>query len=259
MGNQTFLPDFISLGLSDFKDICILISLLTLPIYVVTLARNRIIFILIASASHLQTPMYFFLGNFSVLDIVTSCISTSHCFSSIFPGKRLILYLSCIAQVFVFYWLATTMGLMLGLMSFKRYVAISYRLFYTTIISIQFCVQMALFSWAFNFVYSSFIALSITFLSYVYIFKTILRIRLKDGRVKAFSTCSSHLTVVFIFYGTAFFNYFHPNTEEFPVGRLVSAVYTLLTPFLNPLIYSLRNNELKGAVRRALPRLTCRP
>ncbi|KAM5151612.1 olfactory receptor 1f45-like [Mantella aurantiaca] len=99
----------------------------------------------------------------------------------------------------------------------------------------------------------------ITFLSYVYIFKTILKIKMRDGRQKAYSTCSSHLTVVFIFYGTALFNYFHPKTKDFLAGRLLSVFYTVLTPLLNPIIYSLRNSELKGALRKALSRMGSMP
>nr|DBA18918.1 TPA: hypothetical protein GDO54_014811 [Pyxicephalus adspersus] len=91
------------------------------------------------------------------------------------------------------------------------------------------------------------IAFSITFFSYFYILKTILRIKIKNGRHKAFSTCSSHLTVVFLFYVTTFFNYVQPKTDNFLVGQLVSVFYTFFTPLLNPVIYSLRNSELKGA------------
>ncbi|CAI9609774.1 unnamed protein product [Staurois parvus] len=102
----------------------------------------------------------------------------------------------------------------------------------------------------------------ITFLSYVYIFKTILKITLKDGRRKAYSTCSSHLTVLFIFYGTGFFNYFQlktkdvlPKTKDSLAGRLISLFYAVFTPLLNPLIYSLRNRDLKGALQKILFRM----
>ncbi|CAI9561251.1 unnamed protein product [Staurois parvus] len=94
----------------------------------------------------------------------------------------------------------------------------------------------------------------ITFLSYVYIFKTILKMKLKDGRRKAYSTCSSHLTVVFIFFGTSIFNYYQPKSENSLAGRLISLFYAVFTPLLNPLIYSLRNRDLKGALQKILPR-----
>ncbi|CAI9611277.1 unnamed protein product [Staurois parvus] len=102
-------------------------------------------------------------------------------------------------------------------------------------------------------------AFSVTFLSYVYVFKTIVGIKMKDGRLKAFSTCSSHLTVVSIYYVTSFFNYFQPQAKNFLAGRLVSVVcrllslfYTVVTPLLNPIIYSLRNTDLKRALQKAL-------
>ncbi|KAM4652032.1 olfactory receptor 5AR1-like [Discoglossus pictus] len=91
----------------------------------------------------------------------------------------------------------------------------------------------------------------ITFFPYVDIFSTVLRIRDKNQRIKAFSTCISHLTVVFVFYGTGVFNYFCPRTSLLE-NTLVSVCYTLMSPLLNPLIYSLRNQEIKAALRRTL-------
>ncbi|KAE8578486.1 hypothetical protein XENTR_v10023593 [Xenopus tropicalis] len=99
-------------------------------------------------------------------------------------------------------------------------------------------------------------ALAITFIPYIRIFATVLNIKEKNMKQKAFSTCTSHLTVVFILYGTLLFNYFRPTRAyHFTVGRLVSVFYTVFTPLLNPLVYSLRNQELKTALRRILNRL----
>ncbi|KAE8578488.1 hypothetical protein XENTR_v10023595 [Xenopus tropicalis] len=99
-------------------------------------------------------------------------------------------------------------------------------------------------------------ALAITFIPYIRIFATVLNIKEKNMKQKAFSTCTSHLTAVIIFYGTLLFNYFRPTTDShFKVGRLVSVFYTVFTPLLNPLVYSLRNQELKTALRRMLNRL----
>ncbi|XP_053320044.1 olfactory receptor 24-like [Spea bombifrons] len=83
--------------------------------------------------------------------------------------------------------------------------------------------------------------------TYVRIFLAILRISSSAGRQKAFSTCSSHLTVVCIYYGTLIFNYLVPSQED-GLQKLVSALYTMVTPLLNPIIYSLRNEEIRGAV-----------
>jgi olfactory receptor len=74
-----------------------------------------------------------------------------------------------------------------------------------------------------------------------------------SGRYKALSTCTSHLTVVGLFYGTAIFMYMRPQSKSSRAGGKVIAVfYTVVTPILNPLIYSLRNQDVKGALRRAI-------
>ncbi|XP_073447364.1 olfactory receptor 5AR1-like [Aquarana catesbeiana] len=94
-------------------------------------------------------------------------------------------------------------------------------------------------------------ALLFTFLPYVHIFRTILQIRGKTGKIKAFSTCLSHLLVVFIFYSSIIFIYLVPTSSNmFSVNKLLSVMYALINPLLNPLIYSLRNTDLKAAFRR---------
>ncbi|XP_053328035.1 olfactory receptor 1019-like [Spea bombifrons] len=100
-------------------------------------------------------------------------------------------------------------------------------------------------------------ALGITFVPYIHIFRTISGIKSIKGKLKAFSTCTSHLMVVFIFYGTLIFTYLRPAPSSFSDDRLVSVVYTILTPLLNPLIYSLRNKDLKEALGKALHKMPC--
>uniref|UniRef100_A0A6I8QRH8 Olfactory receptor n=1 Tax=Xenopus tropicalis TaxID=8364 RepID=A0A6I8QRH8_XENTR len=96
----------------------------------------------------------------------------------------------------------------------------------------------------------------VIFYPYISIIMTVLKIPSINMRAKAFSTCSSHLTVVFIFYTTIFFNYFSSNAKyNVTEDKVVSVFYAILTPFLNPMIYSLRNQELKTSLRRALHRL----
>ncbi|KAM6174019.1 olfactory receptor 5P76-like [Erethizon dorsatum] len=91
--------------------------------------------------------------------------------------------------------------------------------------------------------------------SYIYILITILKMRSTEGRYKAFSTCTSHLTAVTLYFGTIFFIYVMPksiySTDQ---NKVVSVLYMVVTPVLNPLIYSLRNNEIKGALKRLLSR-----
>nr|XP_012806405.2 olfactory receptor 5B12-like isoform X1 [Jaculus jaculus] len=87
--------------------------------------------------------------------------------------------------------------------------------------------------------------------SYLLIFFTILRMRSSEGRQKAFSTCTSHLTAVSIFYGTVIFMYLQPSsTHSMGTDKMASVFYTMVIPMLNPLVYSLRNKEVKAAFER---------
>ena len=97
--------------------------------------------------------------------------------------------------------------------------------------------------------------LTTTILSYVYIVSAILRIPSTQGRKKAFSTCASHLTVVIIYYTAMIFMYVRPRAiASFNSNKLISAVYAVLTPMLNPIIYTVRNTEVKIAMRNLLKR-----
>ncbi|MBZ3875322.1 Olfactory receptor 478 [Sciurus carolinensis] len=91
--------------------------------------------------------------------------------------------------------------------------------------------------------------------SYVSILTTVLRMRSPKGRHKAFSTCTSHLTAVTLYYGTITFIYVMPKSSfSTDQNKVVSVFYTVVIPMLNPLIYSLRNQEIKGTLKRALGR-----
>ncbi|XP_053255125.1 olfactory receptor 1019-like [Podarcis raffonei] len=90
-------------------------------------------------------------------------------------------------------------------------------------------------------------------ISYIYILVAVLRMNSAEGRRKAFSTCASHLTALTIFYGTAVFMYSRPNSKySVEQDKIISVFYTLVIPMLNPLIYSLRNKEVKEAFKRLL-------
>ncbi|XP_004479550.1 olfactory receptor 5AR1-like [Dasypus novemcinctus] len=92
---------------------------------------------------------------------------------------------------------------------------------------------------------------ALTIVSYACIISTIAQISSVDGRWKAFSTCSSHLTTVILFYGTGSFTYLRPASKYSPThGRLASIFYTIVTPSLNPVIYCLRNKDMKGALQK---------
>ncbi|XP_028721461.1 olfactory receptor 10J1-like [Peromyscus leucopus] len=93
------------------------------------------------------------------------------------------------------------------------------------------------------------------FISYVLIISTILKIASAEGRKKTFATCASHLTVVVIHYGCASIAYFKPKSENMrDQDQLISVTYTVITPLLNPVVYSLRNKEVQDALRKVLGR-----
>ncbi|KAM5152838.1 olfactory receptor 8G17-like [Mantella aurantiaca] len=102
----------------------------------------------------------------------------------------------------------------------------------------------------------SFGSLTLTLLPYVYILKTVLKIQIKGKRSKVFSTCTSHLSVVSIFYCSSLFNYFQPSSNHHSAGDKVAPVfYTVIVPLLNPLIYSLRNQDFRKSFHNIYRRL----
>ncbi|XP_074083905.1 olfactory receptor 8K3-like isoform X1 [Macrotis lagotis] len=101
--------------------------------------------------------------------------------------------------------------------------------------------------------FNLFSSLLVVFVSYFFILVAILRMKSAEGRLKAFSTCGSHFTVLVVFYGTLIFMYVQPkSSHSFDTDKMASVFYTLVIPMLNPLIYSLRNKEVKAALKRTL-------
>ncbi|XP_036619588.1 olfactory receptor 5B12-like [Trichosurus vulpecula] len=101
--------------------------------------------------------------------------------------------------------------------------------------------------------FNVFFAIFIILLSYLFIFIAILRMHSAEGRQKAFSTCASHLTAVSIFYGTIIFMYLQPSSSHsMDTDKMASVFYTMVIPMLNPLIYSLKNKEVKSAFKKVV-------
>ncbi|XP_008563877.1 PREDICTED: olfactory receptor 5D18-like, partial [Galeopterus variegatus] len=113
-----------------------------------------------------------------------------------------------------------------------------------------FINQLLLFIFA---TFNEISTLLIILMSYVFIVVTILKMRSASGRRKAFSTCASHLTAITIFHGTVLFLYCVPNSKNSRhTVKVASVFYTVVNPMLNPLIYSLRNKEVKDAIRKLM-------
>ncbi|KAG8433595.1 hypothetical protein GDO86_017783 [Hymenochirus boettgeri] len=307
MENQTVLYTLVLSELSDLPSLQLPLFLVFLLVYLMTLTGNLLIVLLICTDSHLQTPIYFFLGTLACLDMGYSSVTIPRMLFDFHTQERLISIQACITQIyFIVFFVASELSL-LAVMSYDRYVAICRPLHYTQIMHWKTCVLLVLgvliFSVLYplvhvllllNYVFCNSIStplqsffcdlpqlllvscsdtfinvlliliyaivigggiFALTFCPYIIILNTIMKMS-KAMRSKAFSTCSSHLTVVFIFYGTCFFSYFHPNVKDsFAVDKVVSVFYTVLTPLVNPLIYSLRNKIIQISLKRAVFRL----
>ncbi|KAF4025489.1 hypothetical protein G4228_017489 [Cervus hanglu yarkandensis] len=297
---------FILLGLSAHPKLEKTFFMLILLMYLVILLGNGVLILVTILDSRLHTPMYFFLGNLSFLDICYTTSSVPLILDSFLTPRKTIPFSACAVQMFLSFAMGATECVLLGMMAFDRYVAICNPLRYPEVMSKAVYVPMAAGSWAagstsatvqtslamqlpfcgdnvinhftcevlavlklacadisiniISMAMANVILLGtpvlFIFFSYVFIIATILRIPSGEGRKKAFSTCSAHLTVVFIFYGTILFMYGKPKSKD-PLGadkqdlgdKLTSLFYGVVTSMLNPIIYSLRNKEVKAAVR----------
>ncbi|XP_028560110.2 olfactory receptor 11L1-like [Podarcis muralis] len=299
-GNQTETIMFILLDFNN-EDLWVLFSILFLPVYLVTIAGNILIVILVILDQRLHTPMYFFLGNLSCLETCYSSTIMPRMLVSFLTGDRSISVHGCFAQLYFFGFLAATECYFLAVMSYDRYLAICRPLHYVMLMDGRICIMLIAGSWITGsmgisiiiflvsqlrfcgpskinhffcdltpvirlscdktdlvemtaFIISSIGTLPpllITISSYVGIIKNIIRIPSTTGKQKAFSTCSSHLTVVACFYGSLIIVYVLPNTSSLSdLKKLFSLFYTLLTPLVNPIIYSLRNKEVKDAAKK---------
>ncbi|KAM9324394.1 olfactory receptor 1E16-like [Gastrophryne carolinensis] len=303
MRNSTKITAFILLGLSDNPVTMNGLFVLFLPIYLMTVITNLLIFFLILTDSRLHNPMYFFLANLAFLDMSYSSVTAPRMLFNLIINSRTMTIRACMAQVFFFLFFVTSEHFLLSAMSYDRYIAICHPLRYTQIMSSGVCIRMASLVWVLgcmcslmhtlfslrlsfcgpNVIYNFFCdlphlfqitctdtfiniiviliagsvgvigAILLIFLPYVYIFSSILRIHTKTGKLKAFSTCGSHLTVVLIFYGSVIFIYMVPTTlSMLTMNKVFSVIYALINPLINPLIYSLRNKDLKAALVRSL-------
>ncbi|XP_047625528.1 olfactory receptor 13C9 [Phacochoerus africanus] len=303
--NQTILVDFFLRGLSGYPRLELLFFVLISIMYVVILLGNGTLILISIVDSHLHTPMYFFLGNLSFLDICYTTTSIPSTLVSFLSERKTISFSGCAMQMFLGLAMGTTECVLLGMMAFDRYVAICNPLRYSVLMSKASYVPMAAGSWVAGVINSAvqtafvvqlpfcrnnvinhfsceilavmklacadisgnefimFVATTLFTLmpllliitSYSLIISNILKIRTSEGRSKVFSTCSAHLTVVIIFYGTILFMYMKPKSKETltsddldATDKLISMFYGVMTPMVNPLIYSLRNKDVKEAV-----------
>ncbi|XP_018424315.1 PREDICTED: olfactory receptor 12D2-like [Nanorana parkeri] len=300
--NQTFVTEFILLGITSLPQLKILFFITFLMFYLLCFLGNLSIVAVVLIDHGLHTPMYFLLGNLSFLDFFFSTTTVPKLLSGLIMGDKRISFQGCIAQLYVFHFLGSTEAMLLTSMSYDRYIAICNPLRYHVLMSTEACIQLAFTSWLIGFLYSltqTIPTVRLTFcsfnkvtafycdikpllnlactdthinesllsiitgivalgtfisivISYIFIATHLQNIQSSQGRHKALSTCTSHLTVVLLYYGTAVFTYLRPATKgSLEQDRISAIVVTVITPALNPLIYALRNKEVKRAFRKS--------
>ncbi|XP_014397485.1 PREDICTED: olfactory receptor 18-like [Myotis brandtii] len=242
--NQTGDSEFFLLGLSDDPELQPLLFGLFLSMYLVIMLGNLLMILAVISDSHLHTPMYFFLSNLSLTDISFSTTTVPKMLVNLQTHSKSITYAGCLTQVTFFSLFGCLDSLLLAVLAYDRLVAICQPLHYLVIMSPRLC---AIFGG---------VPLSGILFSYYRIVSSILRIPSSGSKYKAFSTCGSHLSVVCLFYGTGLGVYLSSAVSSSPRKDAVASVmYTVITPMLNPFIYSLRNRDIKSALWRMVQRI----
>ncbi|XP_075409371.1 olfactory receptor 6C2-like [Tenrec ecaudatus] len=298
MTNHTSVTTFILLGLTDDPQMNVLVFIALFAAYTLSVTGNLTIIVLTVVDSRLKTAMYFFLQNFSFLEISFTTVCIPRFLYSLSTGDNRITYFACIVQMFLVLLLGATEFFLLALMSYDRYVAICKPLHYATIMNSRVCGRLVFCCWTAGFffiiiplipglslefcnsnaidhfacdaspllkiacsntwvveqmaiVFAVLILLTTLLcvvLSYSLIIKTILKFPTAQQRMKAFSTCSSHMIVVSITYGGCIFIYIKPSAkDEVAINKGVALLTTTFAPMLNPFIYTLRNKQVKQA------------
>ncbi|XP_008843124.1 olfactory receptor 1L6-like [Nannospalax galili] len=301
LANLTTHPQFLLLGLMDGTNAHPLLFLLFLSIYLLNALGNLSMVVLLRSDRALCSPMYYFLGHLSLVDICFSTVTVPRLLVSLLHPGEAVSFEACFAQMYFFVALGITESYLLAAMSYDRAVAVCRPLHYGAVMTPRRCAVLVVASWVVAHLHSLLHTLLISALSYplsapvrhffcdmtvmlslatsdtstaetaifsegltvvltplllvslsyAHILVVVLRVKSTGGRRRAFSTCGAHLVVVSLFFGSVVSVYFRPSfAYSARYDRLASVVYAVVTPTLNPFIYSLRSKEVKGALKR---------
>ncbi|KAB0337804.1 hypothetical protein FD755_025464 [Muntiacus reevesi] len=277
-GNFTQVTEFFLTGISESLDLQIPLFFVFLVIYGLTVTGNLIIITLTSVDSRLQTPMYFFLRHLAIVNLGNSTVIAPKMLINFLVKKLTTSFYECDAQLGGFFIFIVAEIFMLAVMAYDRYVAICNPLLYMAVVSQQVCFLLVSLTYLYGFstaivvsccvfsmsycscnvinhfycdtvpliafihicIYKLDVFLTVVVASYFNIILSILRI-------------PSHMTAVSVFYGTLFFMYLQPrNNHSLDIDKMASVFYTLVIPMLNPMIYSLRNKDVKAALRKFL-------
>ncbi|XP_068927321.1 olfactory receptor 13A1-like [Petaurus breviceps papuanus] len=301
MNNQTFATEFILNGFTDIPHVQLLLFVLFLFLYIVALIGNSLIAVTISLSSGLHTPMYFFLVNLALLDVICTCTAVPKLLQTLGGGDNTISFRGCMTQLYFLTWSVAAELLLFTAMAYDRYVAICQPLHHSKMMSRGVCVSLAVAVWGISAfgattntsllvrlsfygpkvinhfvceipallplscsstyvndimtivadIFFAVLNFLLTMLSYGFIIFSIMAIQTTEGKKRAFSTCSSHLMVVTMYYSTVIYVYLSPDSSYSPDKvKAMAVLYSTVSPALNPLIYTLRNKEVKRALRK---------
>ncbi|ETE60627.1 Olfactory receptor 5C1, partial [Ophiophagus hannah] len=300
--NTTKVTEFILLGFTSERNLQLLLLSFFLPMYLLSVAGNLGLAILIRAERALHTPMYYFLSHLALMDLCSCCTVAPKMLSGLLKGYDTIPIPACGLQMFIFAAISDAECCLLAVMAYDRYVAICRPLHYGTAMPQHLCHLLVIASYvtgmtsgvihssmAFRLPFCSANTLdhffcdiplvlalacadtqinqllllvvcgtiqSITLLTIITSYGIILWTVGRTGSFRGMSTCGSHLTVVGVLYGTLLFMYLRPDdTYASQTDKMTSVFYTVAIPTLNPAIYSLRNTEVKQAVKKRLSKI----